>query len=114
MRSEDRALWVNPSIYETVEIIEGDEFPVIVRLKQKLSHRTIQKMSELFRTSWYEYRGIHGVQTTKIEKALERFLIAHYLEEDRLSYEEIKGLELKKKLKKNRTQYEKLITKVFS
>lgn len=109
LKTKDRALWINPSIYESVEVVDSEEFPVTVRLKQDLSPKTIQKMSELFKTSWYEPRGIHGIQTTKIQKALERFLIAHYLEEGRLSYHDILELNLKKKLEKDRNKYEELL-----
>lgn len=101
--------WIHPGIYETVEIIDTQEFPLTVRLQQDLSPETVKQLTELFKTSWYEPRGIHGVQTDKMEKALERFLIAHYLEEGRLSYEDIRELKLRKKLEKDQGKYEKLL-----
>ena len=107
--SAEYAMWLNPRIYETVEVTNDKEFPITVRFKQKLSPQTVDKLKELFKSSWYEPKGIHGVQTDSVEKALERLVVAHFLEEGKRSYEEIKQLKLGKQIKENRSKFETLI-----
>jgi len=104
------AFWMSPGIYLSVELHDRKDFLLTVRVEQKLSSKTIKHMNKLFKSSWYEPRGIHGVQTDTMEKALERFLIAHHLNEGKLSYEEIRNLNLKDKLEKDRAKFEKLIS----
>ena len=87
------------------DTIEDEDGILTIRLRKTLSPSTAEKFASLFKTSWYEPKGIIGVQTNKLYKAVERFLIAKYLEEGRLTYEEIREMNLRKKIKKNYNKY---------